>query len=77
MKTLGIASPGLLWERAGRIVGKLVRFERREREARSDDGSEQPLEAEILIFTGVRYEREAPSLPPKPSSSRGSKTKRG
>ena len=58
-------------------MGKLVQFERRgkggngARENRSTD-------AEILIFTGVRYERQAVTGPTKPTaSSSGGKRKRG
>jgi hypothetical protein len=56
-------------------LGKLVQFEKRDinrgdaKEARRDG-------AEILIFTGVRYERDTTSAPTKPTAS-GSKRKRG
>ena len=58
-------------------MGKLVQFESRGR------GGTPPREppataAEILIFTGVRYEREPGTTPPKPTaSSSGGKLKRG
>jgi hypothetical protein len=57
-------------------VGKLVQFESRGK------GGTVPREppatqAEILIFTGVRYERETGSTPPKPTASSGGKRKRG
>lgn len=57
-------------------MGKLVPFEK---QAKSRDSKgERAGTAEILIFTGVRYEREAPTVPPKPTaSSSGSKRKRG
>jgi hypothetical protein len=57
-------------------LGKLVQFERREgRPERSE--TDRPAQAEILIFTGVRYERDTQPMPPKPSASSGSKRKRG
>jgi hypothetical protein len=57
-------------------VGKLVQFENRER----GGGSARPdpsASAEILIFTGVRYEREGSTVPPKPTASSGGTRKRG
>ena len=56
-------------------MGKLVPFEK---QAKSRDSkSDRPGGAEILIFTGVRYEREAPNVPTKPTASSGNKRKRG
>lgn len=57
-------------------LGKLVHFEKREkdREAGKPDAQSG---AEILIFTGVRYERESPTAPTKPTASSGNKRKRG
>jgi len=56
-------------------LGKLVPFEK---QAKSRDSkSDRPGGAEILIFTGVRYEREAPNVPTKPTASSGNKRKRG
>jgi hypothetical protein len=58
-------------------LGKLVQFEKRERtgEAGSKDAAQS---ADILIFTGVRYERSTPPAPTKPTaSSSGNKRKRG
>jgi hypothetical protein len=59
-------------------VGKLVQFESRER---AGNTVKQPVtaEAEILIFTGVRYERQTGvgNSPDKPSASSGGKRKRG
>lgn len=57
-------------------VGKLVQFEGRGKDA----GTAKPdrtSNAEILIFTGVRYERQGEATPPKPSASSGGKRKRG
>jgi hypothetical protein len=59
------------------IVGKLVQFE-----SRGKGGSgvriNRQTEAEILIFTGVRYERQTGANPTKPpASSSGGKRKRG
>ena len=52
-------------------------FEKRSR-AESGTRNGAPTNAEILIFTGVRYERGNPTVPTKPTaSSSGSKRKRG
>jgi hypothetical protein len=42
-------------------LGKLVKFDQRRKAAQR--GAKAPGDAQILIFTGVRYERQAP-LPP-------------
>ncbi len=57
-------------------MGKLVQFDRRgkDRTTAKPDGSTN---AEILIFTGVRYERESGTTPPKPTASSGGKRKGG
>ena len=58
-------------------MGKLVQFESR---GKGGTPPREPpsAEAEILIFTGVRYEREPGTTPPKPTaSSSGGKRKRG
>jgi len=58
-------------------LGKLVLFEKRSR-AETGTRTDGPTNAEILIFTGVRYERGAPTVPTKPTaSSSGGKRKRG
>jgi hypothetical protein len=57
-------------------LGKLVQFERREARPKGPE-SDRPAQAEILIFTGVRYERDTQPMPPKPSASSGNKRKRG
>jgi len=49
-------------------MGKLVNFERRKPAHPPRQDHSQG--AEILIFTGVRYERSAPVTPTKPTSSR-------
>jgi hypothetical protein len=57
-------------------MGKLVPFEKR----RGDRASGKPARsesAEILIFTGVRYERDSTTAPTKPTASSGTKRKRG
>jgi hypothetical protein len=56
-------------------MGKLVPFEKqvKPRERKSDRAGG----AEILMFTGVRYERDVPTVPPKPTASSGNKRKRG
>lgn len=59
-------------------MGKLVQFESR---GKADTAAkpDSPDGAEILIFTGVRYERQTEAdTPPKPTaSSSGGKRKRG
>ena len=55
-------------------MGKLVKLERRSGEQRARHDHSQS--AEILIFTGVRYERGAPVTPTKPTTSSGTKRKR-
>ena len=59
-------------------VGKLVQFENRGR-ADNTVKPQRTAQAEILIFTGVRYERQtgAGNTPDKPSASSGGKRKRG
>jgi len=58
-------------------VGKLVQFEGKGKghTGRRPDTSAS---AEILIFTGVRYERQTSDAPTKPTAtSSGAKRKRG
>ena len=59
-------------------MGKLVQFEGRDKSsapAREGDGTAP---AQILIFTGVRYERQTEVTPTKPTAtSSGGKRKRG
>jgi hypothetical protein len=57
-------------------VGKLVQFEQRGK-AGAAPRDARATEAEILIFTGVRYERQASTKPTKPTASSGGKRKRG
>ena len=59
-------------------MGKLVQFESRGKGG-TDARVNRTTEAEILIFTGVRYERETTTTTPtKPTaSSSGGKRKRG
>ena len=60
-------------------MGKLVRFENRERsgDVPPRDGGGAAA-AQILIFTGVRYERQTDSAPTKPTATTtGGKRKRG
>jgi hypothetical protein len=59
-------------------LGKLVQFDRRQRDLKPRTGRSNP--AEILIFTGVRYERAETKEPDKPtatSSPARPKRKRG
>ena len=55
-------------------MGKLVNFERRKPAQSPHLGP--PQGAEILIFTGVRYERGEPVTPTKPTTSSRAKRKR-
>ena len=57
-------------------LGKLVPFERREK-GRDSGKADRSEGAEILMFTGVRYERDSSNAPTKPTPSSGSKRKRG
>ena len=57
-------------------MGKLVQFESRGK-GRSAAKPDRSTNAEILIFTGVRYERDTGAAPTKPTASSGSKRKRG
>ena len=58
-------------------MGKLVQFERRGKGG-TGTRANRTTDAEILIFTGVRYERQAVTNPTKPpASSSGGKRKRG
>ena len=52
-----------------------MHFEKRD-SSRGADKLERREGAEILIFTGVRYERDSPTSPTKPTAS-GTKRKRG
>jgi hypothetical protein len=60
---------------AEKQLGKLVQFERRDKD-RGGGTSARAESAEILIFTGVRYERDTSTIPTKPTAS-GTKRKRG
>jgi len=61
-------------KRTEKDLGKLVQFEGRGKE-RGAAKPDRP--AEILIFTGVRYERDNSTAPTKPTASSGAKRKRG
>lgn len=58
-------------------MGKLVQFEGRGKDSRVGKPPEQHVDAEILMFTGVRYERQTEASPTKPTASSGGKRKRG
>ncbi len=49
-------------------LGKLLKFDGRKKSANA--GMQVPGDAEILIFTGVRYERGTPSPPNNHSDAR-------
>jgi hypothetical protein len=55
-------------------MGKLVNFERRK--PAHPPREEHSQSAEILMFTGVRYERTSPVTPTKPTTSSRAKRKR-
>ncbi len=57
-------------------LGKLVQFEKGRRDSRHDR-QRRSEGAEILIFTGVRYERQDPAAPTKPTTTSRAKRKRG
>ena len=58
-------------------MGKLVQFEGRGK-GRTGQKPDSSQNAEILIFTGVRYERQNSDAPSKPTAtSSGAKRKRG
>lgn len=56
-------------------MGKLVQFENRGRKRKAP--RTEMGEAEIILFTGVRYERDSTTLPGKPPTSVRPKRKRG
>ena len=56
-------------------MGKLVHFERGKRDSRSAR-TQRTEGAQILIFTGVRYERQDPAAPTKPTATPRTKRKR-
>ncbi len=57
-------------------LGKLVLFEKRGRSPKARPEPAEP--AEIVLFTGVRYERNGTTLPDKPTgSATGTKRRRG
>ena len=72
MPRLGVRRPDFATERK---LGNLVQFERRKEP--ETDRPAAAAEAEILIFTGVRYERQTDAAPTKPTASSGGKRKRG
>jgi hypothetical protein len=56
-------------------LGKLVPFEKQAKPRDAKGGRVGG--AKILMFTGVRYERESPTVPTKPTPTSGTKRKRG
>jgi hypothetical protein len=63
----------LKWRDAG--MGKLVQFDKRERHPRA-----RPINtgnAQIVLFTGVRYERDGTPVPGKPLGTTRPTRKRG
>jgi hypothetical protein len=57
-------------------LGKLVPFEKRNR-TREGGALEKAGKAQILMFTGVRYERDTAETPPRPTATPRAKRKRG
>lgn len=57
------------------MVGKLVPFNKRERHPKARPTN--PVDAQIVFFTGVRYERDGTSTPGKPLGTTPAKRKRG
>jgi hypothetical protein len=58
-------------------LGKLLKFEVRKRSATARTAQAASGNAQILIFTGVRYERHAPLPPGSGIDNNGRKRKRG
>jgi hypothetical protein len=56
-------------------LGKLVKFDQRQKAEKS--GAKKPGDAQILIFTGVRYERGTSQPPNKRLDPTRPKRKRG
>ena len=74
----GVDAAGGIWNKAGMQeagVGKLVSFEKRRRIARVK--AADAADAQILIFTGVRYERGPDPLPTNGTTPARPKRKRG
>ncbi len=55
-------------------MGKLVEFDKRRREGKRATPSQKP-EGQVVLFTGVRYERGT-TQPDKPPAAAGRKRKR-
>jgi hypothetical protein len=56
-------------------LGKLVQFDRRGRQAKARGVQAGP--GEVVLFTGVRYERDGTPLPSKPIGTARAKRRRG
>lgn len=57
------------------MVGKLVQFSKRGRHPKARPMN--PGDAQIVFFTGVRYERDGTPIPGKPLGTTRAKRKRG
>ncbi len=57
-------------------LGKLVPFSKRVRSAKRKPAPAQG-KGQILLFTGVRYERDADAVPDKPRAAARPKRRRG
>jgi len=60
------------------VLGQLVKLDNRGRRPTRQDPGKGPETAEIVLFTGVRYERTGPDAPDKPlGTATGTKRRRG
>jgi hypothetical protein len=60
------------------VLGQLVRLDIRGRRPARPDPDKRPETAQIVLFTGVRYERGGPDAPDKPlGTTAGTKRRRG
>ena len=56
-------------------MGKLVQFSRRGRSSKARAAERET--AQIVLFTGVRYQRDDAPAPDKPMGATGAKRRRG
>lgn len=60
------------------VLGQLVKLDIRGRRPARPDPAKVPETAQIVLFTGVRYERSGPDAPDKPfGTADGTKRRRG
>ena len=80
MNSIGVRLPDLVaamvpGQNRSRALGKLVHFDKRGRQRKARPTAEG--DAQIFLFTGVRYERDGTPVPDKPSNTARPKRKRG